>query len=352
MKVSILTIQSINYGNRLQNYALQTVLKSYGHEVESLRREAGFEGSLRFRLRAIKRAVGLMTKHRSDRIGAFKAFDRAHIVFSDEVVSKELTSSDLADKYDCFVIGSDQVWNPDFDFNSDLEYLPMVSSAKKISYAASFGVSEIVDNREETAALLNNISLLSVREDDGASIVRDLTDKEAAVVADPTLLLGPQDWERISKRPVKAPCDRPYIFKYVLGNDVNEKKIAAMAANRSLDIVDVMDESLAIGPSEFVWLIAHSELVCTDSFHASVFALLHHKPLAIFERVSDDADMSSRFDTLCSAFGLAGHRSSESNFGDEAIFGTDWSAFEERLEELRNRSREWLVAALEGVARG
>ena len=38
MKIAIATIQSVNYGNRLQNYAPQQTLKPYG-QVASLRRE-------------------------------------------------------------------------------------------------------------------------------------------------------------------------------------------------------------------------------------------------------------------------------------------------------------------------
>ena len=131
---------------------------------------------------------------------------------------------------------------------------------------------------------------------------------------------------------------------------MNAKRIEQMAYNHGLRVVDAMDSSLAIGPSEFVWLIAHSELVCTDSFHASAFAMLHHKPLAIFEREGGGPDMLSRFDTLCEMFGLVGHRSSEDCFGEQAIFDTDWEEFETRLKEQRAASVEWLTAAIDGVA--
>ena len=348
-----MTIQSVNYGNRLQNYALQTVLDGMGHHAEALLRRPGVAaGTPKQRLRAVKREAGLALKHRSDRRGAFAGFDKDFISFSGKVVSKDFVSTGVGDSYDCFVIGSDQVWNPDFDFNSEVEYLPMVPADKKVSYAASFGVSEITENRARTAELLDGIKCVSVRESAGANIVRDLTGRKVPVVLDPTLLLGPDDWKRVSKKPAKVDCDSPFVFKYMLGNDVNERRIGQMAQDRGLAIVDVMDPSLAIGPSEFVWLIAHSELVCTDSFHASVFALLHHKPLAIFERDSADADMSSRFDTLCSSFGLEGHRSSEESFGDDAVFGTDWEAFETRLKGLRADSLEWLESAIGGVALG
>ena len=351
MKTAILTIQSINYGNRLQNYALQTVLESYGNCVESLGREAGFHGSTIAKLKTAKRRLGAL-RHRHDKLGSFYHFDTQFVSFSNAVVSKEHVTPCLESSYDSFVIGSDQVWNPDFEFNSELDYLPMVPSEKKIAYAASFGVSEITENREKTAELLDGIKSISVREAAGANIVRDLTGRDVPVVLDPTLLLDPTDWQKVSVKPGKVDCSSPYVFKYVLGNDVNDGRIAALAASHGLEVIDVMDDALAIGPSEFVWLIAHSDLVCTDSFHASVFALLHHRPLAVYERVSADADMSSRFDTLCSNFGLVGHRSSEASFGEETIFGTDWNDVEMRLASLRESSLVWLRDALDGVARG
>lgn len=351
MNIAILTIQSLNYGNRLQNYALQTVLDGLGNRTCSLRRDAGFHGTGKSNLRDVRIRLGAIRRG-PGRYRSFRRFDRDFISFSSSVVSKEYVSPNLNSTNDCFVIGSDQVWNPDFGFNSDLEYLPMVPYGKKVAYAASFGVAEIAVNRERTAGLLEDIGAISVREAAGADIVRELTGRDVPVVLDPTLLLDPSDWMMVAKKPSGFYPDRPYAFKYILGDDVNDGRVAALADSRGLEVLDVMDGSLAAGPSEFVWLIAHSELVCTDSFHASVFALLHHRPLAIFERVSSDADMSSRFDTLCANFGLAGHRSSETSFCEDAVFGTDWDDVDVRLSGLRTSSLAWLGDALGDVARG
>lgn len=344
MKIGIVTIQSVNYGNRLQNYALQAVLEDNGTKVYSLRREP------KTLKQCLKKAGRIILKN--DSRAQFYRFNNRYIHFSRAVLNESNCNSKQLGVFDSFVIGSDQVWNPDFDFNSELEYLPMVPAEKKVAYAASFGVNEITENRKRTAELLDGVGFISVREVAGAKIVHDLTGRDVPVVLDPTLLLGPADWEKVSAKPKKVDCDSPYVFKYVLGNDVNDRRIASLASSRGLKVIDVMDDTLAIGPSEFVWLIAHSELVCTDSFHASVFALLHHKPLAIYERVSADADMSSRFDTLCSNFGLVGHRSSEGSFGDDAIFSTDWNDVDARLAALRESSLAWLKGALGGVARG
>lgn len=344
MKTGIVTIQSVNYGNRLQNYALQQVLAGFGFNVESLRREPyGLPQRLK---RVVRRAI------KDDKTTAFHRFDTANVAMSSWVLSQNRISPSLISAYDAFVIGSDQVWNPDFDFNSELEYLPMVPPAKKIAYAASFGVSRLDTNLERTAKLLNDIPCISVREQAGADIVAGLTGREVPVVLDPTMLLTVKDWSVVSAKPKAVASSKPFLFKYVLGDDVNEVRIAAIAAKRGYEVIDVMDDSLKVGPAEFVWLVANSSLVCTDSFHASVFALLHHKPLAIFERVSSDKDMSSRFDTLCSLFGLVGHRSNENDFGCDAVFGTDWKAFECRLAELREFSLNWLKESLGDVSHG
>lgn len=345
MRIAIVTIQSVNYGNRLQNYALQHVLEGYGHEVCSLRREPF--GMFQKAKRCLRNVL------KTDRNTAFYRFDDEYVNLSEDVLSKDGTTSGLDARYDLFVIGSDQVWNPSFSFNSELDYLPMVSSGKKIAYAASFGVSEIGGPCARTADLLRGISAMSVREAAGAKIVHDLIERDVPVVLDPTMLLTVGDWARIAKKPDCAQCGEPFALKYVLGADAAARSIQGLADERDLDVVDVMDESLKIGPAEFVWLAANCSLVCTDSFHASVFALLHHKPLAIFERVSDDADMSSRFDTLCDLFEFNGHRGGEGSFGTEAVYGMNWDSFELRLADLRAFSRGWLERVLEGAgARG
>ena len=41
MKICIITMISDNYGNRLQNYALQEVLKDLGHVVETIHNQIG-----------------------------------------------------------------------------------------------------------------------------------------------------------------------------------------------------------------------------------------------------------------------------------------------------------------------
>lgn len=347
MNIAILTIQSVNFGNRLQNYALQSILEKNGFFVETVRRDAEFRGSFVTKLRTLKSRVGAI-KHINDRISKFRNFDQL-IHFSNQIVAIDYISPGVSNSYDMFIVGSDQVWNPDFDFNSELDYLPFVSRDKKIAYAASFGVSEITSNRARIAELLDDFSAISVREDAGAKIVEDLSSIEPPVVLDPTLLLSAEDWNQVSVEPKITDVERPYLLKYILGDDVHGAEIDETASKMGLSVVDLKDESLPVGPAEFVWLIKHAQLVCIDSFHGSVFSLIFHRPFIIFERQSDDADMSSRFDTLCRIFDMSHHRKVSSSFDLTRCLDEDWDAFELRLTDGKARSLGWLAGALNNV---
>ena len=339
MKIAIATIQSINYGNRLQNYAMQEVLKPYGH-IASLRREK--VPTIKLALRNARKYI----KH--DAINNFREFDGRHVSLSREALSPNCETAALAAAYDKFVIGSDQVWNPNFPFNSCLDYLPMVPPEKKLAYAASFGVSDLGDKADEIADYLADIPYISMREDAGAELVKKLTGHDVPVVLDPTMLLTPDDWAQVEKKPKGMP-EGPFVFKYVLGSDVNEERIQTIADELDAVVVDAADGSMLIGPSEFVWLAANCEAVCTDSFHASVFALLHHKQLGIFERVDAEADMSSRFDTLCRLFGAEKCRARNEDFDMGCMA---WEDFEMRLANMRAFSLDWLDGAINmGAAR-
>lgn len=183
-----------------------------------------------------------------------------------------------------------------------------------------------------------------MREHAGAEIIERLTGRPVPVVLDPTMLLSPDEWTRVARKPAEVAEGAPFVFKYVLGDDVHDEKIRGIARDMGANVVDVRDRRLRIGPSEFVWLAAHAAAVCTDSFHGCVFALLHHKPLCLFERAGK-IDMSSRMDTLCELFGMSCCRERSEGFD---MYGMDWEAFEARLAQLRTFSLRWLDAALAG----
>ena len=339
MRVGILTLQSFNYGNRLQNYALQQVLLNMGHDVQSIRRAPdGVKESARNMVRDVVKR---------DSYARFRAFNRRHICYSKIVVSREYATPDFESSFDKFVIGSDQVWNPNFPMVSELDWLPTVSADRKVAYAASFGIASLGDHQESVSRLLRGFKWISMREEAGARIVADLTGATPPVVLDPTMLLDADAWSRFARKPKGLGCDSPYVLRYCLGNGTDDMLANDLARERGLGLLDLSANMDHVGPREFVWLLQHADAVCTDSFHGSVFSLIFHRPLVIAERSDANADMSSRLDTLCHAFGMEDCRASSESFEPSLIYGREWGSFEERLSELRESSTRWLQRALE-----
>lgn len=66
---------------------------------------------------------------------------------------------------------------------------------------------------------INHIKFLSVREEQGAKIIKKLINREVQVVLDPTLLLSKEEWCKVQKKPKKMIKE-----KYILKNKglVNE----------------------------------------------------------------------------------------------------------------------------------
>ena len=330
-KIAIATMVGENQGNRLQNYALQLLLENEsGMTVETL--QVGY-GPVWYKRVAKKLLWRVMPKRRW---ACFERFNSDHIHWS----CYSIESADLENAgYALHVIGSDQVWNPTFRDASYAEYLPQVPKEKKRSYAASFGVREISENRGHIAELLKDIEQISVREDAGADIVEDLIGERPPVVLDPTMLVDAEVWRSVARKPDMSVPEGGYILKYVLGNNVENDYTRLVSDGSHLPIIDLKDRSLPVGPAEFVWLIQHATFVCTDSFHASVFSVLMHVPFAIFERVSKHKDMSSRFDTFCAVLGLDDRRVRGRK---EALGQIDWQLVDDSLEAAREKSMDYL----------
>ena len=201
-KVAIMTwYQHKNYGTTLQALALQKVVKNQGYYVEGIDYYSkGYyrETFLEKILNKQRVEEGIHNKINSIRYGSKedKEKDERYKKFEDNFIvlhEKTQTSSQLFslnNEFDAFICGSDQIWSPN-EFNSKY-FLDFVKDDKrKIAYAPSFGVSSIENEfvRENIGELVSKIGYLSVREKQGADMLKELYDIEAKVVLDPTLLL-------------------------------------------------------------------------------------------------------------------------------------------------------------------
>ncbi len=342
-KAAILTMVGYNFGNRLQNYALQQILSRMGYQAETLQRT---KDSLITRGKRGLRALLI-----KDFFSKCIKFNR-RINWSRYVVSTQYVSESLEDNYDFFVMGSDQIWNITFDFTTENDFLSMVRPAKKLSYAASFGTSQITEERKEwLAGLLNGIPHISVREEAGQQIVKELTGRDAVLVIDPTLMLTAEEWREMAVAPSDLGKEEHYILTYFLGPEpqkATEDKLKMIREHgwREYHLLDQMNpKSCKAGPLEFLYLIDHADLVLTDSFHACIFSFLFGKPFRVYPREGKETNMLSRIYTLLKMFFLE-RKFSESGWQDD-LLEHDYSAGYEVLDGEREKARKYLESAME-----
>ena len=148
-KVAILTINDDgNYGNRLQNYAVQEVLKKYNLCVETVNNQKGNVGIKIFinKIKKIIKQLFFTSKYR--RANMFYRFNK-YINYSKFYIDENHISKKLNNNYDIFFTGSDQVWNPNFNRMSDIDFLTFADINKRNSISASFGISLIPDNLKD-----------------------------------------------------------------------------------------------------------------------------------------------------------------------------------------------------------
>lgn len=348
MKVGIVTITlGINYGNRLQNFALQETLKKLGIESDTFYNEYQEKNIIK----QIKRKIILKDKEKifKEKLKKFKNFNDKYINFKGKIKSFYV-SKNINKKYDYFICGSDQIWNPLYKGNTGTNFLTFAKKEKRIAYAPSFGISYIPDKRKnEYKKYLQDIKYLSCREYDGINLIKEISNKEATIVLDPTMLLSVEEWNKIAKKCSYIPKNK-YIVTYFLGNEVDEYKeyINNIAQKKGLEIFDIMDmsnmEKFSTDPQEFIYLIKNSELICTDSFHGTVFSILYQKPFINFNRISKMENMNSRINSLYKLLNIENRYYNE--IDENKIFDMDFKNILKNLNNEKIKSINYLRKAL------
>ena len=226
-KIGIVTItDGTNYGNRLQNYGLQRTLEKLNYDAETIINNSAWDeidkiGLLKIKVKSIIKCF-LYPKRsfvERKRKYKFKEFNKKFIKFSRFQVSNKLEkiNSNINLEYDYFCCGSDQIWNPSFRENAKANFLQFTNKNKRIAYAPSIAVNAIPQDRmEEYKKYFEEIEKISIREDAGARIIKELTGKNVPVLLDPTMLLNDCEWDELIEKP-KQLKKQKYILNYFLG---------------------------------------------------------------------------------------------------------------------------------------
>ena len=224
-KIGIVTlVGNFNYGNRLQNFALQEAIKELGFVVDTLKvvdTENKWKKIIKKQISYLKIFIKSNSKINDiTRSLKIEKFTSDYIVQSEYIIPIQ-NDSDIDNYYYGFVVGSDQVWNPNYKL--DENYFLNFTKKKKISYAASIGLSNIDDQfKESIINALSSFHAVSVREKSTVSILQKDLNFKVEHVLDPTFLLTKKKWEEyLSDRVFKLHGKR-YILLYFLG-DINKE---------------------------------------------------------------------------------------------------------------------------------
>lgn len=369
-----------NYGSQLQSFATCKIVeqKGYNFEIINYSRKLTF-GLLMRSLSRIPYQLKskLISKRENMRINKIDGL-RSNINSRNQIFNKfinENFKSSLSQKcdslselkllskqYNIVLVGSDQLWNPTGYSTRFYNLLFVDDNVKKVSYATSFGVSNIPKNKRKIAKkFLNRFDNLGVREIKGKEIIKDLTGRTAEVVLDPTLLFSREEWLEFMPSDTRI-IEEDYIFCYLLGeNESHRRAVTSFAKEKNLKIVTLpfLDKFVEndvsfgdykmfdIGPKEFLNLIRNANYVFTDSFHGTVFSILNEKKFLTFNRFSSKSKNSrnSRIDSLFSLLDLENRRSLDMNLSivDDDI---DYNKVYEKLKKLREKSLEYLDISL------
>ncbi len=359
MRIGIVTQPlEMNYGGILQNWALQQVLKSMGHDpitIDAYQRYTTPHYVVNWTRTFLKRLLGKNVYLPKRYKGALRGQLMGQ--FIEENINKTDVMwnyrNDTVRRYnlDAIVVGSDQVWRAEYNSGhlKDM-YLHFASGRpiKKIAYAASFGVDQWDYTQEQTAqcsSLAQEMNAISVREESGVALCREYLGVKAQCVLDPTLLLDAQGYETIIDQNWTA--DEPYLAVYCL--DITPEKKAFfnnLAAERGL-VVRYFSSgwNARLTVQQWLAMLRKATVVVTDSFHGTVFSILFHRD---FFTLGNPERGNTRMAGLLEKLGLQHRLLTELNADTSRATDIDWMDVETRLEAQRNHSVSFLKSALRG----
>lgn len=357
MKIGILTYhRAYNYGAILQAFALQKKLSRMGCDstvIDYLNIEKRIENKL-FYIQPGRSTKDNLLKlfkdiYRFSKNKKFDNFIREQMVLSDVSYSTydEMCLMDLDSEYDCYIVGSDQVWNINNNKRDRVFLLSFCTdNSKRCSYAASVGNATFDKEMHDLYMKeLSKFRVLSVREESSIKEFDFLWENNAEVALDPTLLLDEMDYINIaSPRLVK----KRYAFLYTIEEERNLRNYARWFCKNNKIILIDSKRSLRFfansDPRDFLSFILHADYVFTNSFHGTVFSIILKKQFVT--EVYTKHRLNNRSADLLYKLGLSSRDLEHDSFNINCK--VDYSMVEAKISELRKTSLDILQRIVEG----
>ena len=310
-EIGIITfLHNDNYGSSLQAYALQRVITEMGHSCEHIDYMPDRNEKIRNILHCGNDPKLILEGMRKRSVKAGQEAARKKSEAIPEFYARRMKLSprcanhrqlaEVCKKYDILVCGSDQIWNP--VWLNTAYFLDFAREGqRKTAYAASLGVSEMPPKRKADMIrrLTEDFEAVSVREEAGAALMRQITGREPDVMPDPVCLLTREEWlETAGADAADKAADR-YLLCYFIGEDPKYwEKVRELREKTGLEVrvMPVTAESFDCGyrltdgktPEDFIRTLAGAEMLCTDSFHGLAFGTVFGRKTELIRRYRDD----------------------------------------------------------------
>ncbi|WP_317163110.1 polysaccharide pyruvyl transferase family protein, partial [Bacteroides xylanisolvens] len=373
-KVLLTTVFSgYNYGSSLQALAGKTILKELGYDCQLVAMKSLVKGRdirLKKLLTILVRSLMLRGKNGSKSLSIYQnSYNKTmigdsaslFIRFSDEYLQPNYLSWDGMKKaakeaVACFA-GSDQIWNSSTMYVDPMYYLRFAPAEKRVALAPSFGRDFVADyNKEKIGKWISEFAYLSVREDSGVKLIKEMTGREAIQLVDPTLMVDGETWKNILGIDDK---ESNYILAYFLDkpSELARKAITELRAALKYEVIAIpyqfddmsyCDKMVSSGTIEFLDLINNAKCVLTDSFHGTAFSINLHTPFYVFSRAYGTAhSQNSRVESILKKVKM------QARFEPKDVLvqydQIDFAYSESVLIEERKNAREYISNALKTI---
>lgn len=369
--VGIMSMQRIrNYGSFLQAYGLKRMLESLGCAVRFVDYRPGrclveSDHPSRLSRPAAKLAEVLKGPGPLSAKLAYANHKRRYDARTWPLLGIPTEPDYRTDSLDMLVIGSDEVFNC-VQSNSNVGYSPDLFGAssragRTVTYAASCGNTTVEKLRAhgvdgEVADWLGKLDAVSVRDENTAAVVRELTGSDPARNFDPVLAWDFFGKENIPESPVRG----RYMIAYAYSGRLSGEECTFMrsyADKHGLKVVNVggvqgcCDDFLDIGPFEVLAAFRGAECILTDTFHGTILSAIAERPFATIVRTRGYGNAEKLTDLL-DRLGLCGRV--VGNSGDFVRLldsEPDWLPVRDRIAESRSRASRYLAEQI-GACQG
>lgn len=281
----------------------------------------------------------------------YQEFIQQYVTISNVTEEDIVNHNSGLQEFDYFVIGSDQVWNPYYPQRDEIKYLEFCDSNQKITMAPSIALADIPRRfRKRFRRGMLSFDKICVREEAAVHLIENYTGKQAETMIDPTMLISADEYRKMKHIPDCMPTEK-FILVYMMGYEQSNDQIKELADQLGLKIVWLRQflypEYYVLNPLEYLALIDAAELICTDSFHMSVFSLLFHKAFLVIERDANrKSGMGSRITNLLHIFGVDIEIQGIKNYKN--AYHIQYDIVDQILEDERRKAYDYLDHVIGG----